>query len=520
MQLVWLALGTFVSEDLACIGAGVLVAQGKLHWLPATLACLAGIYIGDLLLYLGGLLASQAVLRRVEAGKLERAKLWLARHQMRAVFLSRFTPGMRLPTYVAAGILRMPVRRFAAALLVAAAAWTPLLVVGTAWAGERLVSGVVHQARGVVTLVAALWAVLWVARRLTAVRKLRWEFWPVWAAYLPLLPYFVWLAVKHRSLTLFTAANPGIPGGGLAGESKSAILEQLDGRRVAPFALIPASAHAFARRQMAREFLSRRGLTFPVVLKPDVGERGNGVAIVRSEREMEAYLRAACGDTLIQQYVAGVEFGVFYSRVPGEERGRVWSITEKVFPSVCGDGVSTMEQLIRRDRRAVCLLETYLARARRKPDEVIAEGERVALVDVGSHCKGAVFLDGRRFWSAELDEAVERVSRSFAGFAFGRYDVRAESAEAFGRGEFTVIELNGVSAEPTHIYDPAVSVWDAYRAMAHQWKSAWEIGAAQARRGFAPTPILDLLRLVRQQAVGSAMPRAIVSGSPTRLVGQ
>jgi glutathione synthase/RimK-type ligase-like ATP-grasp enzyme len=38
---------------------------------------------------------------------------------------------------------------------------------------------------------------------------------------------------------------------------------------------------------------------YPVVLKPDVGERGNGVAVIRSRKELESYLNRASGDTII-----------------------------------------------------------------------------------------------------------------------------------------------------------------------------------------------------------------------------
>jgi hypothetical protein len=80
------------------------------------------------------------------------------------------------------------------------------------------------------------------------------------------------------------------------------------------------------------------------------------------------------------------------------------------------------------------------------------------------------------------------VARRFDGFYFGRFDVRAASAEAFSRGEFTVIELNGVTSEPTHIYDPHVTLIDAYRALFEQWSLAFEIGAANARAGATVTP--------------------------------
>ena len=47
---VALALATLVSEDLACVAAGVAVTEGALAFVPAATACFAGILGGDLLL--------------------------------------------------------------------------------------------------------------------------------------------------------------------------------------------------------------------------------------------------------------------------------------------------------------------------------------------------------------------------------------------------------------------------------------------------------------------------------------
>jgi len=46
----------------------------------------------------------------------------------------------------------------------------------------------------------------------------------------------LYLGLKHRSLTVFTAANPGIASGGFVGESKSGILAKLT--RVPDFILL------------------------------------------------------------------------------------------------------------------------------------------------------------------------------------------------------------------------------------------------------------------------------------------
>ena len=72
---------------------------------------------------------------------------------------------------------------------------------------------------------------------------------------------------------------------------------------------------------------------------------------------------------------------------------------------------------------------------------------------------------------------------------------------------FQVIELNGVTSEATHIYDPAVSLLDAYRALFTQWRIAFEIGALHRQQGFAPMGVLPLLRLIFRKGEG-AVPRS------------
>ena len=56
--------------------------------------------------------------------------------------------------------------------------------------------------------------------------------------------------------------------------------------------------------------------------------------------------------------------------------------------------------------------------------------------------------------------------------------------------------MNGVAAEATHIYDPAVSVLEAYRVMFRQWRIAFEIGAANRASGAQPMPVADLFKLI------------------------
>ena len=69
------------------------------------------------------------------------------------------------------------------------------------------------------------------------------------------------------------------------------------------------------------------------------------------------------------------------------------------------------------------------------------------------------------------------------------------------RGEdITILELNGVTSEVTHIYDPAVSLIEAYRALCAQWRLAFEIGAENASRGARVWSVAELTGLVAAHA--------------------
>ena len=150
---------------------------------------------------------------------------------------------------------------------------------------------------------------------------------------------------------------------------------------------------------------------------------------------------------------------------------------------------------------------TYLDKQHTRLHDVIPEAERVQLVELGTHCRGALFTDGIRLKTQELEAAIDRVSRAFDGFFFGRYDVRSASLDDFRRGVFQVIELNGVTSEATSIYDPTNGLFDAYRTLFAQWRLAFEIGAENRERGAAPAGFLALARLlVRYRATSGGHP--------------
>jgi hypothetical protein len=219
--------------------------------------------------------------------------------------------------------------------------------------------------------------------------------------------------------------------------------------------------------------------------------------VARSNDELDAYLDRCVVDTIVQEYVAGAEFGVFYCRRPSEAHGRIISITEKRLPSVVGDGIRSLERLILDDDRAIGMARFHLRRQQNRLTVVPKAGEVVSLGDLGTHCRGALFLDGRAVMTKELESAFDELSKGFDGFYFGRYDVRAASLGEFRRGVgFKVIELNGVTSEATHIYDPGIGLLEAYGALFEQWRLAFEIGAENVRRGATVTSLWTLGRLL------------------------
>ena len=200
-------------------------------------------------------------------------------------------------------------------------------------------------------------------------------------------------------------------------------------------------------------------------------------------------------------HAPGHEFGVFYTRRPGNRQGTLFSITEKKIPFVIGDGAKTVERLVLEDPRAVALADRYLEGLATRIEEVPAVGERVELVELGTHCRGAIFLDGARFMTDALTRRFDAISAGFEGFFFGRYDVRAQDLDRFALGEgFKILELNGVTSEATHIYDPKHTLFEAWGILFRQWREAFEIGSANRSAGYSPVGPFELLRLLRSYA--------------------
>ncbi|MDX2116544.1 MAG: alpha/beta fold hydrolase [Planctomycetota bacterium] len=516
---------TMVSEDLTTITVGLLIASQSIDWGVGLLGCLIAIFLGDLSLWLLGRILGRRVLSLpfIRGAITEKSLVkWgevLDKHTGKAVMLSRFLPGTRLPTFVAAGILSRRSHIFFMWVALAAFLWTPFLLAITIIVGPSVLEVFKSVFHGPWAIVAAIIVMFLVLRlvgyettemgrdRLKADlrRFITPEFWPAWIFYLPFVPGFLWMALR-RGLMTFSCANPGVPaGGGLIGESKSELLQGLErgGARdhVLPHILVRGGVPAEERA--ARALAAVAGTPelggYPVILKPDQGFRGYGVKLARNEDDVIEYFRVMTRDVIVQRYHPGPgELGVLWARVPRDQGpvdswpGEVFSATGKDFPFVTGDGKHTLELLIWNHPRLRMQADVFTTRMSDRLDSVPAAGERVSLGIAGNHCQGTKFYDAMPAITPALAERIDAIARSYRGAGggaldFGRFDLRFTSPEELARGAgFAIVELNGTSSESTSMYDPAKSVWWTYGLLYRHWARLFRIGAARRRQGARP----------------------------------
>ena len=327
------------------------------------------------------------------------------------------------------------------------------------------------------------------------IRIRSWEYWPFGIVHAPLFLYWLWLSLKARSLTFFSASNPGILMGGMFGESKYDVMCKV------PEAVRPKTIrldYPITREEVMRQ-LNAEGMSFPLIFKPDLGERGWRVKKIESTGDIDAYLRIITLPFLAQEYVSlPLEFGVFYVRYPDEPKGRVVSIVGKEMLAVTGNGRDTLRELILKEDRAKLQWSTLQTRYHSQLDEVIPSGERMELVSIGNHCLGTKFLNANHLITERLHGSFDALSRQIEGFYFGRFDLRTASAEDLEEGKVMVLELNGCGAEPAHIYQPGFPLFRAIGVLFRHWSDIYRVSLQNRRRGVRFIPFAEARRIYRQ----------------------
>ena len=320
------------------------------------------------------------------------------------------------------------------------------------------------------------------------------EYWPFWLFFLPLVPYWIYLSFRSGSFTYFTAVNPAIPHSGVFGESKSDILALIDK------AYLPKTVVLDKQETLTQALICLKAVAvdFPIIAKPDVGERGASVEKIDDERELEIYLQSSQDKIILQEFVQyPIELGVLYYRKPLSGEKGISSVVVKEFMSVMGDGESSVRQLLLRDERYRIQLPNLELRYGDKLQEILQSGEKLNLQPIGNHCLGTKFLSGQHLINSDLVEVFDTIAENIPGFYQGRFDLKVSDLGSLYKGEnIRILELNGVTSEPGHIYDPKLNLIEAYRYTASNMKITSDISIENQKLGLKVTPFRTMLKLI------------------------
>lgn len=335
------------------------------------------------------------------------------------------------------------------------------------------------------------------------IRLFNWEYWSFGVVYGPI--YIVWLGLclRARSFFFFAASNPAIKNGGFLNESKKDICPLIPGEFHPATCFFPLSASA----DVVEEKIKELGFRFPLIGKPDVGSQGRGVKVLRNTSDLKQYVLNTAVDFHVQEFVHYErEAGIFYYRYPGETRGHLSGIVRKEFLTITGDGHSRMIDLIRMDKRAILQLKSLKSMYGAELNRVLPAGEDKLLVPYGNHARGARFLDDSHLIDEALTHAIDTVCRQIPEFYFGRLDIRYRDWEELKQGRnFTIIEVNGAGSEPTHIYDPAHSLFYAWKEIIRHWVILWRVSHLNHQTGVRYLTVREGIQMFRDNKTWSEL---------------
>ncbi len=245
------------------------------------------------------------------------------------------------------------------------------------------------------------------------------------------------------------------------------------------------------------------GITYPFIVKPDIGMKSFGVEKIHDELQFREYVRKTPSHYLAQELIPyGNEVGVFYVRKPGEALGKVTGIVSKEFLSVVGDGKSTVLELIKKNPRSHLQLHRLEKKLGERLYTVLEEGDEYILVPYGSHTRGAKFVDISHQLNDALTKTINEICTPMEDFHYGRLDVLYHTFDDLCQGKnFSVIEINGAGGEATHIYDPKHSLWFAWKEITRHWGMMCEVSMLNHQKGHSYLSFRDGRAMLRENGV-------------------
>lgn len=499
---IFLSISTLISEDLAFIYGLFSVKSESMNAIIFITFYTLGVLVGDILLYGVGVLTRkyshlfivQKLLKLFPKVDPNRSFEKFGIFEEFLIF-TRFIPGTRLPTYIYCGIKGYSLFSFISILSMSTFVYS-LLGISLILLSDGIdISNTSIWLKIVSVLLVSLTTIgifksLLLCKNLKrkygeVLRPLRilifrlrfLEFLPTVVFYLPFVPYFVYLLIRYRGFSAALSSNPGISMSGFVGELKSDIDKLI-------LKHIPSYRLKLKKIDIEEELISQiSNFEFPFIAKPDSGMRGTGVTLINNLEELEEYSRQSKKSFIIQEYYeSNFEWGVFYYRMPDDKKGHVFSITDKGFPLVIGNGVDNIYELVLKDPYKRNRFDWIFSDSSIDPFLIPKDKEKLVLNVRGSHSKGCIFWNGESYLEEEYTSNLKSVLDKLPGFNIGRVDVRFKSFEGLLNGEFKLIEINGSGAESGNMYDPDMSYLETYKILIKQWSLIFKIGDLNKRK--------------------------------------
>jgi hypothetical protein len=311
---------------------------------------------------------------------------------------------------------------------------------------------------------------------------LNWEKWHFNLIYAPLSIVWVYYMLKSKAVWFFTPSNPTITFGGLEGEGKKEMYEQL------PIHTFPKTHYIQPSISFEKALaeIQQLGFNYPFVVKPENGMMGLLFRIIENESQLKRYHQISPVEYIVQAFSDyPVEVSVFYYRHPIQQKGIVSGFIMKEYLQVKGNGVDTLKVLIEKHPKAKEKMEEMQAKHGNNFNLVLPNAEKYYLSFAGNHNRGAKFINLHNEIDENLHQLMDSLSTNENKFYYGRYDIKTASIEDLKLGKnFTILEYNGAGAEPNHIYDCGMSLWQAYKEITKHWKMMYEIAKYNNANGY------------------------------------
>lgn len=275
-------------------------------------------------------------------------------------------------------------------------------------------------------------------------------------------PFYIYLGIQclwnRISIRSLAKANYNLDHGEIGIGSKYESQLVFDQNYFMPTTLVKENLSTIEKKHFILDFIKQHG--YPVILKSDIGCVGKGIVKLSSEDDLHEKAPLLLGDYILQKFTHNpYECGIFFIRMQGVPQ--ITGINKKHFPTVIGNGKDDLLTLAKQHPRYTHHWHSFLQSL--DTDQIPAKNEKVTLSFIGSHTLGCKFTDDSHLLTTALENAIFTFFESQSGFNFGRIDVKSENQEALQRGEFVVIEVNGVASLPTHMFDPKFTLTEAYK---------------------------------------------------------